>query len=188
MVDGKRAVNTQASEEVVQTVIKEGENYYGEAVVAGQLYQTAYMPIKDNVGEIIGMLYVGAPQEIIKQTISSFLKVFLIVLFIVIILSSILVYLFTRNLKNRLHTIASALEDAGKGDFTNEVKDYSGDELSALTNSYNLMKENLSTMIQQVKMTSDEVLASSEELMARSEETTAATNQVALLYRKFLTE
>ncbi|WP_413789618.1 cache domain-containing protein [Metabacillus rhizosphaerae] len=43
-------------------VLKEGNNYYGQATVAGQTYQTAYMLIKDNKGEAIGILYVGAPK------------------------------------------------------------------------------------------------------------------------------
>lgn len=179
MQDGKRIVGTQASTEVIQTVINEGKNYYGEALVAGEPYQTAYMPLKDTAGQTIGMLYVGASQEVIQETISEFLRSFLFVLVLVILLASLAVYLFTRNLKKRLSTIASALQDAGQGDFTNEVTDLAGDELSELTNSYNLMKESLSTMVQQVKETSEEVLASSEELMASSEETTAATNQVA---------
>lgn len=144
------------------------------------MFQTAYMPLKNNSHEIIGMLYVGAPQEIIKETISSFLKVLIIVLLVVIIISSLITYLFTRKLKKRLHNLTSALQGAGQGDFTMEVIDHTGDELSELTQNYNKMKGNLSTLINNVIEASDHVLASSEELMASSEETTSTTNQVVM--------
>jgi methyl-accepting chemotaxis protein len=178
MKDGKRAIGTKVSPEVAKTVLKDGKNYYGEAVVAGNMYQTAYMPIKDSNGEAIGILYVGAPQKIINETIASFLKVFIIVLIVVIIISCLVVFLFTRKLKKRLNNISDALINAGNGDFTTEVIDETGDELSDLTNSFNAMKENLSTMIQKVMETSEQVAASSEELTASSEQTSKAAEQI----------
>ncbi|RFM37128.1 ATP-binding cassette domain-containing protein [Bacillus inaquosorum] len=38
-------------------VLKSGKSFYGQADVAGSSYQTAYMPLKDQNGDIIGMLY-----------------------------------------------------------------------------------------------------------------------------------
>lgn len=177
-LDGERAIGTQVSPEVAQAVLTEGNNYYGEAEVAGNQYQTAYMPLKDNSGEIIGILYVGASQAIIDQTISSFLMSFIIVLVIVIVLSCLVTLWFTRRLKKRLVAISKAMDHAGNGDFTTKVVDDTGDELSDLSTSYNSMKENLSTMIHKVRETSEQVAASAEELNSGAEQTSKATELI----------
>ncbi|MEW6171651.1 MAG: methyl-accepting chemotaxis protein [Bacillota bacterium] len=65
--DGSRAVGTQVSKPVFQAVLNEGKNFYGEADVVGHKYQTAYKPIKDADGKIIGIWYVGAPKSVFDQ-------------------------------------------------------------------------------------------------------------------------
>ncbi|QSZ27904.1 diguanylate cyclase [Aceticella autotrophica] len=58
---GERVIGTKADPEVAETVLKQGKNYFGIANVVGEKYITAYKPIKDNEGEIIGMVYTGIP-------------------------------------------------------------------------------------------------------------------------------
>lgn len=178
MKDGERAIGTQASLEVVNAVLKRGEKYYGEAEVVGNRYQTAYMPLKDRNGEVIGMLYVGASQKIIDTTIASFLKIFALVFMVAILFSVLATLWFTRRLKKRLTAISHALDMAGKGNFTMDVVDDAGDELSDLSNSYNSMKENLGNMIHEVMQTSEQLAASSEELSAGAEQTSKAAEQI----------
>lgn len=178
MIDGKRAVGTQVSPEVAQVVLKDKKDYLGEANVAGHNYVTAYTPIFDSAGEVLGIFYVGAPQSIIDQTIASFMKIFIIVLVFVIIVSISIVYLFTRKLTKRLSVVADALDKAKHGDFTTEIQDDVGDELSTVAMSSNSMKENLRIMINKLKETAEDVTASAQELTAGAEQTTRATEQI----------
>jgi len=60
--DGKRAVGTPVSDAVYDAVINKGQTYYGSANVVGKEYITAYEPIKDASGEIIGILFVGVEE------------------------------------------------------------------------------------------------------------------------------
>jgi methyl-accepting chemotaxis protein len=176
--EGNRAIGTQASPEVIDAVLKKGEHYYGEANVVGKRYQTAYMPIKNANGEIIGMFYVGAPQNIIESILSSFLVKFLIILAVMVIVSCSVIYLFTLRIKKRLTKITSALELAGNGDFTSQIEDNTGDELSNLSTSFNRMAENLKNMMNEVITASEQVASSSEELSASAEQTTKATETI----------
>jgi two-component system NtrC family sensor kinase len=57
--DGRRAVGTTVSETVRQAVLERGENFTGEALVAGSWYLSAYAPLRDPEGRVIGMIYVG---------------------------------------------------------------------------------------------------------------------------------
>lgn len=178
MIDGERAIGTQVSDEVAQIVIKEKKDFIGEANVVGHKYVSAYTPIMDKNGEVIGIFYVGAPQSIIDETINSFLKIFIIVLIVVTIIAFVVVYWFTRGLTKRLTRVSSALDDAKNGDFTTEIKDKKGDELTDLVESYNSMKDNLGLMIHGVIETSEQLAASSQQLTAGAEQTTKATEQI----------
>jgi uncharacterized protein len=61
--DGKRAVGTEISKIVYDAVITKGQTYYGTADVVGQKMVVAYEPIKSATGAIIGILFVGIPED-----------------------------------------------------------------------------------------------------------------------------
>lgn len=57
--DGSRAIGTKLVGPAYDAVIKEGKPYRGEAMIMDVPYLTAYDPIKNVKGEIVGALYVG---------------------------------------------------------------------------------------------------------------------------------
>ena len=57
--DGARAIGTKVSETVRRTVLEQGMNYTGEALVVDAWYLSAYKPLRDPAGKTIGMVYVG---------------------------------------------------------------------------------------------------------------------------------
>jgi len=63
-LDGSRAVGTYipTDSEVYQTVMS-GNTYTGRAFVVNAWYFTAYEPIRNTAGSVIGILYVGVPEE-----------------------------------------------------------------------------------------------------------------------------
>ena len=72
--DGTRAVGTTVSKPVYDAVIIRGETYYGRAWVVNAWYLTAYEPIKDASGKIIGILYVGIPEDPFVNQIKDKMK------------------------------------------------------------------------------------------------------------------
>lgn len=179
MTDGERAVGTQVSDAVKQTVIEKEENYYGEAEVVGNSYQTAYSPIKNDQGEVVGIWYVGASDSMVASSIADFTKIFVVVLVIVVILAVVVVLFFTRGIKKRLGRISQAMQNAGKGDFSDVVVDSSNDEIGQLTMNLSEMRENLSDVMKTIAETSDQVAASSEELTASAEESSKSAELIA---------
>jgi PAS domain S-box-containing protein len=73
--DGKRAIGTPVSDAVYDAVITRGQTFYGTADVVGKKYVTVYEPIKNSRGEIIGILFVGVPEDTVygplKKEISN---------------------------------------------------------------------------------------------------------------------
>lgn len=69
--DGNRAVGTIVSQPVYDTVVNKGETFYGRAWVVNTWYLTAYEPIRNSAGEIIGILYVGVLEDPFIDTIND---------------------------------------------------------------------------------------------------------------------
>jgi PAS domain S-box-containing protein len=61
--DGSRAIGTKLLGPAYQAVYRDGVRYRGEADILGVPYFTAYDPIRDAAGRIIGVLFVGVKQS-----------------------------------------------------------------------------------------------------------------------------
>jgi methyl-accepting chemotaxis protein len=71
--NGKRAVGTRLTDNVYEVAVKKGETYYGRRDLFGKNYVTAYEPIRDPSGKIIGVLFVGTEEgqtlDVVKKSI-----------------------------------------------------------------------------------------------------------------------
>lgn len=61
--DGHRAVGTRLVGPAYDAVFKQNRSYRGEAPILGIPYFTAYDPLRDHSGRIIGILYVGVKKS-----------------------------------------------------------------------------------------------------------------------------
>ncbi len=73
--DGKRAVGTHLTDNVYDVVVRRGDTYYGKRDLFGKEYVTAYEPIKNAAGKIIGVLFVGTKEsetlDVVKTSIGE---------------------------------------------------------------------------------------------------------------------
>ena len=84
---GERATGTKAADNIIETVLKGGQKYIGKAKVVGVWNQTAYEPIVNEKGDVIGMLFVGIPNthyDAIVKTISIRIMIFGAIGFIIV--------------------------------------------------------------------------------------------------------
>lgn len=61
--DGSRAIGTRLTGPAYDAVFRKGTSYRGEANILGIPYFTAYDPIRNSRGEVIGALFVGVKQS-----------------------------------------------------------------------------------------------------------------------------
>jgi two-component system NtrC family sensor kinase len=59
---GERAVGTLLSERVRRIVLERGESWNDRAFVYNDWYLSAYRPLRDPAGKVLGALYVGMPE------------------------------------------------------------------------------------------------------------------------------
>lgn len=183
IVDGERAVGTKASSIVVENVLHKGQTYSGTADVVGKSYQAAYMPIHDSSSKVIGMWYVGAPDEDerIQQVKKDMMIRLMIVGTIILVIGFMLFLLLTRPMIKRIQDSAQLLQVIASGDLTSkELQIKSHDETGMLQQAVNKMSKDLRAVISKVKETSLLVASSSEKLSASTEQTSQATGQINL--------
>ena len=93
---GERIIGTTASDVVVDTVLKKGEDYStANILINNEKYYAYYKPLKNNDGQIIGMVFAGEPSadvdSVIAARTSGIIGIAIVILIISLIICNILV-------------------------------------------------------------------------------------------------
>lgn len=101
--EGNRAVGTKLIGPAYTAIFKEGKPYRGEAQILGHPYLTAYDPIRDKNGSVIGVLFVGVKKSLFLEhfdRIKSPIILMLVVLFASLTILTFLLLRITRKLES----------------------------------------------------------------------------------------
>lgn len=177
--DGSRAVGTKAAPEVSQTVLKEGKPFYGEAVVVGKKVQTAYRPIKDAQGNIIGMWYVGVSKAFIDELIFQTILVIAGVSLIVVLIGAVIAVFFARQIERPILAMMTAMKTAENGDLSAKVEVAGKDELGILAKSYTNMLDKFRQLIGDVQEAVEHVATTSAGLTTVAGSTAASARNIS---------
>ena len=94
--DGSRAIGTRLRGQAYDAIFRQGKPYRGEAPILGIPYFTAYDPIRNGKGEIIGALYVGVKKSTYFATYEKLRIKVVILTTILTLLFSLLAFLLIR--------------------------------------------------------------------------------------------
>ncbi len=182
MLEGKRAVGTQASDYIIKNVLENGNIYIGEAMVAGERTQTAYMPIKDKNNKVVGMFYVGVSKAFVDALVmNAILKLAVVILATIVVAGGIAV-LLGNTIAKPVTAISKYAELIGGLDISKNVQDSyldRKDEIGALANAFQCLIDNLRSFLQNVMESAEQVAASSQELTAISQQSAMASEHIA---------
>jgi two-component system NtrC family sensor kinase len=140
---GERAIGTRVSKEVNNAVLVEGKPWIDRAFVVNDWYITAYEPIKNIDGKIIGILYVGMLEKPYIDTANRVMSTFTIIAFLCVVFLLVILYFSTTRITNPLQKMVVATQVISKGDLAHRVKINSRDEIGYLAESFNRMTVNL---------------------------------------------
>jgi signal transduction histidine kinase len=162
--NGGRAIGTLVSEEVYKYVVLDGNTYYGRAFVVNEWYLTAYEPIYDSNGKIIGMLFVGTPESkflaLQANVRNQTFVVGLIGLFIALLVS----YIINRGIIKPLEQLKQGAERVSSGRYDQKVIVDSDDEFGELAKAFNKMATQINISDEKLKKHAEELKASYNEL------------------------
>jgi methyl-accepting chemotaxis protein len=180
--DGKRAIGTKASKEVIETVLKNGNEFIGDVEILEKPYKVKYIPLKDSSGAIVGMFFMGIEQSIINKQINALMFTVFMVTIIIAIVASLIMVLFTQGIIKPLQVTINHLEIISKGDLSADVPlefMKRKDEVGSLAKSLNLMQMSVKSMLHKIQTTSYNIETQSENLSAISEEMANSAQNVA---------
>jgi methyl-accepting chemotaxis protein len=108
--DGKRVIGTKMDNpQVLETVLKKGEIFLNVNKILGKSYDTAYWPIKDVNGKIIGMFFIGKDRELIEQTLQETIIPTLVAAVIIAAFMIVLSFFLVRSLVGILKRMIQGL-------------------------------------------------------------------------------
>ena len=154
---GERIVGSGAPDIVIRDVLNTGENhFYTHTLINGKAYFSYYIPLRNQDGSVVGMLFVGRPSETVSLSIQNYVYplTWLIIGFVALVAGCI--YFYTRRFVAVLLHIHSFLSEVASGNL-NATLDHSvtkrSDELGDIGRCALSMQRSLRTMIEQDALT-----------------------------------
>ncbi|MDO8605187.1 MAG: cache domain-containing protein [Phaeospirillum sp.] len=143
--DGSRAVGTQlAKTAAYQAVFDRKTGFRGEVEILGEPYMTAYDPIMDASGNVIGVLYVGTKKaEFLKSAHDTLFSVITATILISLVTIAISWVIARRSLALPLKASISAMRDLANGNLDTAIPASNrGDEIGEMIRALEVFKTN----------------------------------------------
>ncbi len=137
--DGDRAVGTCVSKEVREHVLEQGRKWTDRAFVVSDWYITAYEPIKDIVGERVGMLYVGVLEAKYADIRRKALTLLMGITVAGMILAVGLGFILANKIMRPVHQLIRASTEVSEGNLSPEVGPISKSEIGVLQKTFTVM-------------------------------------------------
>lgn len=121
--DGTRAIGTNLGKDSAAfEPISKGETFFGVAKILGEPYQTAYTPIKDPNGKIIGIVFIGVEKlSVLNQKLFEQISVIAIFTVFTLLLTSVALYFILKRELAKINQIADAARDVAQGQLTRDI-------------------------------------------------------------------
>lgn len=150
----ERAIGTKVSSNVAQTVLQNGQTFVGKANVVGQWYETGYVPLRAENGNILGMFYVGISHAYEQKTITWSLVTLVVLGLALTLFAALITWFFLQRLIiNPLHNIMLGTRDVATGHLTQKIKVSGAKEIEELEEAFNQMVERIQTFTEEVTRT-----------------------------------
>lgn len=157
--EGNRIIGTKASDIVAETVLGKGEEYFAtDANVAGDLFYGYYVPVPDEKGVPVGMIFAGISQSEARAETFAIVKIMLGVMGIVFAICAVIMYFVVHNMVQALRKGAGAVEQVAEGNLQFELDKKllkRRDEIGNISRSIDQLKDKLIDIIGNMKKQSD---------------------------------
>jgi methyl-accepting chemotaxis protein len=142
--NGDRAVGTQlAADHPAQAILRRGEAYKGPAILFGRRFYTAYQPVFDPAGKVVGIIYVGFPMAELDAMLWQAMDAMAIAAGIAALLALVATAFLVRRVTKPLKAVAETLTVLAEGRTDVEVR-YADrhDEIGVIARTIDIFKTN----------------------------------------------
>ena len=142
--NGERAVGTQlAADHPGQAILRRGEAYKGPAMLFGRRFYTAYQPVFNPAGKVVGIIYVGTAMAELDGMLWQAMDAMAVAAGIAALLALVATAILVRRITKPLKAVADALTVLAEGRTDVEVR-YADrhDEIGAIARTIDVFKTN----------------------------------------------
>lgn len=159
---GERQINTQASEEVVDRVLRKGATYQDRDVeILGTKYIVCYTPVyQENSNEIVGMVFLGTPQATVSTIINKVRIQFLAAILCMVLFVAIVAYILVSRIISALKKNMDILDSISNGILDIEIERSMldrKDEIGDLGKNILHLKDSLRAIVKNIHTKSEEL-------------------------------
>jgi len=165
--DGQRAIGTRVSEEVYDRVLGQGKRWIGPAFVVDSWYISAYEPLRNIQGDIVGMLYVGILKKRYDDMRRQAMTIFIVVAVLVFICAVSLSLWLAARLARPLSQLTAGAAEVTRGNLDYQLPQPPAakrDEINRLTSAFNQMVNSLKERNEQLQRSRDDLQQTATEL------------------------
>ena len=148
-VVGKSAINTLSVNVIVKAL--KGNTAEGQDTLTGSIpVLNAAKPIEGSGGSIIGVLYLSANLTSVYDTTNESKVIFLQAMFIALLISALLSFFITSSITAPINDLTEKAEKMASGDFSQEIRGKSNDEIGRLADMFNILRRELDDNITEI--------------------------------------
>ena len=142
--DGERILGTALGQgSAAHGALVEGRPYFGEAVIAGKPYYTAYQPILDQTSKPVGVLYVGMDRNKVDAVVYNTLYILLAVGGVTLLVLGAIGFVLSNRMMSPVPRLAKTMKTVAEGDYEADVPYTAlGNELGEMARSVEVFREN----------------------------------------------
>jgi len=158
---GQRAIGTRVSEEVYRAVAEHGQTWHERAFVVTDYYKSAYEPIRNIQGDIIGILYVGILEQPFNDMARRIYNVFLLLVVGVTVVAVLFAFILAGTISKPLTQVVQASECLVSGDWGYQVNmDTSIKDINSMAEAFNAMALGLKEREESLRISNEKLAAS----------------------------
>jgi two-component system NtrC family sensor kinase len=162
--DGTRAIGTRVSQEVYDRVVVQGLPWIARAFVVNGWYITAYEPIKNIDGKIIGILYVGILEQKFNDLQNNVIFTFLAITILGIAFAFAVSFFLANSIVKPVSKLVKVAKHIADGQFSDDVQIESNDEIGDLVDVFNFMNQSIKERDTKIKEFAQKKIAEAERL------------------------
>jgi len=157
---GQRAVGTRVSAQVYEKVVEEGQIWHDRAFVVTDWYKTAYEPIWDVDGNVIGILYVGTLEQPFDDMARNILAFFLMSVGGVTAIGVVFSIIVAGAISKPLTEVVHASESLVSGDWGCRVNTHTSiREINSMGEAFNAMALGLKEQQESLRISNEKLAA-----------------------------
>lgn len=179
---GERIVGTDASDEVWEKV-RNGEIYEtSDIVINNKDYCAVYIPLENNDGSIVGMVFAGEPRTQIQSYITEKVTVIIVVGVVVLLAVAVVGIIFARKISILILNTEKYMEKLSKGDLNINVEGRvlnRKDEIGQMGRSVKEVIEKLRSIVEKLKTSADTVYQSGNTIDEMASQSSGAADEIS---------